>query len=279
MYKLLLFILACVLGMIIAPLLIGSSGLVMIEFSGYQYEMSTNSFIVAWLITFILLYLIISMGYFIVSSPFLLGRWFKMSLPKRDFKRLSKAMNSFIHGQFDTSAHYLSRVAKADPNLANHLSAALCYIYARKLEKAEQHLEHAAKYSKPDDSAAYKIVQLQYLIQSNKLTDAEALTMQLLINHKNNVQIIKLSYDVFTLNNNNSELIKILPALRKNMIFSVTYLERVEYQLYLEQIQSLFDVFDKKALSEWWDKQPKSIHKNKLISEYYRHVLEQKITT
>jgi HemY protein len=258
-------------------------GYLLIAFGSYTFETSVLAFIVAMVISYILLRLISILFQWI--SPW---RWIRFG---REFQRQQKAKSRsktleglmyFARRNWQSSYKLLTKGSgDSDASVVNQLAAAYAAYELGDKELWMQCLDKALQ-DYPSARSTINSLKAQLLFKSNQLEKCLVVLEQMKTNSLNDTSLLSLLKDVVIKLEDWDRLRSLLPALEKNSIIDRDEKERIEKRLFMEELYSHSqEVNDSsktqkiviKALIKRWNKAPRKFKVDGKVVWHYSELL------
>ncbi|WP_019528429.1 heme biosynthesis HemY N-terminal domain-containing protein [Dasania marina] len=238
-------------------------GYVLISYGLYTIESSLTVAVIAFLGVCLLLSLVFSICYRLVSKSVAFNRWFSGRGYKRSREKTAQGIIAYIEGQWQKSRRLLvSAAEKSETPLINYLFAAWA---SNELGEDEQTRELLAKASDSNRGAAIAvdIAQAQMQIDRGYLERSLATLTRAKEHASKHPYVYKLLQQVYTGLHDWQGLAVILPALTKHKLIDKAELAKLSQHCCQQQLLSLVanktGAEAKAAITSLWQQQNKTV--------------------
>jgi HemY protein len=257
---LLFFIAALWVGVKIAQ----DSGYIFIAYQHSSIEMPLwLGFGLVFLI-FLTLYILFRLLHHISFAPQYWQFWSKKWRKQRAIKKTSQGFLDILNGRFRVGEKRLLRAAGDSPfGLINYLSAAKAAFFQKAYTRSETYFEKALEQT-PEASVAVGITKASLEIENKNWDKALNILKPLALEAPKNPTIWALLKVIYQQLQRWSDLVAILPRLRKSPLENTDSLKEVEYQGYFGLLENA-----KENIHEVWQMMPRNLRQDPRLVGLY----------
>ncbi|OGV28089.1 MAG: hypothetical protein A3E88_05375 [Legionellales bacterium RIFCSPHIGHO2_12_FULL_35_11] len=253
------------------------SGYVLISYDNWTIESTLFITIILILLVIFVLYLATTI---ISKIIFLPNAWKKWRLNSQSRKSQLKTRQGFIEfneGHWKQAEKYLiDALPNADTPLLNYLTAARAAQEIGDNKLRDDYLREAQQ-SMPEAKIAVELTQAQLQIANNQLEQGLATLKHLQDLSPKHPYVLKLLMQLYEKINDWTQLIEILPTLKKEQIIPKEQFLQKEQLYYAEALSSLIKQSKNSEIEKLFQIMPREIQRNSAITYIYvRHLMDNK---
>lgn len=239
-----------------APFLQGKTGYVKIELANYVLEMQVISLVLFFLVVMLALAIIETIFKFIFGINKNYKNWKNNQNISKAQIQNNLAISKFYLDDFKTAQKLLLKAEKytAQP-LVNLIYQAKANANLGHLSKAQNILQKAQKLNQND--ASLKIMQIEFLINENKFTEAEKLLNT--IKNLSSPKILELQINIAKHNQDFTTLLEAIKKMQKNKAFSDKQIKDLRHFILSNAFRKQMQENGAKGILNWWQEY-KNLH-------------------
>jgi len=237
-------------------------GFVIIAYDKTSYEMRLWVAVSLLLLFLSILFLIGMFLRSLISSANKMKGWQGERHWRKARKQTIKGMLAFVEGRWKQSENTMINAAKnSDTKLINYLIAAQSAQHQDAEDRRDTYLRLAHK-AEPSANVAIGLTQAQLQLDNQQYEQALATLNELKLKNSNHPFILKLLCTTYQQLQDWSAIIELLPALKKQKVFSINKLETLETSCATGILQKKSVSGELESLNDAWLKLPNSSRKN-----------------
>jgi HemY protein len=263
------------LSVALVSLLNQGNGYVLFGYGEWTVEGSLALFILFDLVLFLLLYYAIRAWARIWSTPERLQDWKKRRQARRARNSLANGLMDLAAGNWKSAEQkLLKHVDSADKPLLNYLAAAHATQQQGAIEKRDNYLQLAHK-SMPSADIAVTLTQAELQLSNHQMEQALATLMHLRKIAPTNGHVLKLLKELYLQLGDWSQLLQLLPDLRKRDVMSRGELDDLELKSHVELMRQTAAGKTQEDLDAAWRNTPKRLRNHgDMVLIYARYLLD-----
>lgn len=252
-------------------------GYVLIGLKHWTLETTLWVALFALLVFFGLLHLILHALFKIIKTPGTLQHWNARRLAHKAQRITRKGLIEYSEGYWDKAKkHLIQAIPNTDMPLLNYLTAARA---AQKMGDSQlrDHYLRQAQQAMPEAKIAVELTQAQLQLANEQWEQALATLRHLHDLAPHHPYVLKLLVKLYQHVRDWSQLIALLPALKKHNVLHSRELDDLERQAYLNALQELQKQNQPQEVIAFFNSMPKSLqHHIDLIIPYGHYLLNHR---
>lgn len=234
MVKIIISLLVLVIGVLLAILLVQKDpGFVLVQYADYSLETSLAFGIVALVVVSILLQIVIRLLLSIWRMPRSMKKQSQHRRVEKSRRLLSQGLMDLAEGRFEQAESNLIKLVDYSENpLLNYLAAARAAQQLGKHDARDNYLK-AAHEARPEAEVAIGVTQAELQLASSQTERALATLTHLKALAPKHDYVTKLLAKVYVQIEEWTQLVELLPELRRKKLFREERLKEIEMQTYL----------------------------------------------
>lgn len=248
-------------------------GYILIYYQQWAIETTTWFIVLLILLAFLLFYLLLSLMNRTFQLPKLISHWLSDRRLKKAAQLHAMGYNDFLLGNWKKAEKKLLKSSKIrDFSFINYLMIAQV-ADAESNDDKRNHYLALAKKSSPLSTEAVDILRIQFLIKNGNLQDALTLLQQRREKSPKNVQLLRLSTEIYLESKDYYALQKILKDIKKRKVFDEKTYAILEKETYLNLfLKHSFSDLDQ--LEHAWREIPKHLQGDpSIVATYAKKLL------
>ncbi len=253
-------------------------GYVLLSYGQYTLETSIWVGGLVFLLLFFIVYGFFSLLRRVLSGSYALSAWFSDRGHRRSQQQTTRGLIAFIEGNWKKAQKVLARSAeKSETPLLNYLIAARASHALGESNQIKQYLKQAEQ-SASGAGIAVGLTQAELQLRSGHLEQSLATLMRVRKNADKHPYVLNLLKQVYVGLKDWSEVLALIPELRKYKVLAVEQLDKLELQASIASLRAISKLRSKQReeLDKLWQHLPKAMKKNSQVVAAY---VEQLIAT
>lgn len=252
------------------------SGYVLITFHNWTIETS----ILVWIFFVILFFITIHVLFIIVNKvikiPAALHKWRIKILAHRSQAKTKQGLIEFNEGHWEQAKkHLIDALPNADTPLLNYLTAARAAQEMGDSTQRDNFLRQAQQ-SMPEAKIAVELTQAQLQIANQQWEQALATLKHLRLLAPNHKYVLKLLIQLYEEIKEWSQIIDLLPIIKKNRILSPAKFQSLQQNAYLQQLNLLINQAEDGLVNKLMANLPKELkYYSGIICKYTKFLINK----
>ena len=272
---------ACLILLVASVLLVAAiehdPGYVLLSYGRYTLETSIWVGMLVFLLAFFAVYFLFSLVRRMLAGSSVMNRWWRGRGHRQSQQRTTQGLIAFIEGNWEQSRKVLSKAAaKSETPLVNYLIAARASHALDDAKQMRQYLK-LAESSASGASIAVGLTQAELQLQSGHLEQSLATLMRVRRNAGKHPFVLFLLKRVYEELQDWSELLALLPELRKYKVLTVEELDALELKVCANSLQDTvkIKIDQRKEVDKLWQQFSKPVTRNsKVVAAYAQRLME-----
>lgn len=249
-------VLVLIAGAVATHFMLESNGYVLISFRGYTIEMSVPIL----LLLLVLGYLVIRLLVRIWQAPRALGEFTARAKHKRSSRQVARGFIALSEGKLARGERLLTKGAvNSEAPILNYLAAARTAQMQGDHERRDGWLKMAYAQESGADNAVL-LTQAELQLAAGEYEQARASLNRICERQPQHPQALRLLAELHFQKNDWSELMELLPSLRRSKNVPAEQLDAWTVQVYRKQLSAPH--LDKQQIEKYWQHLPRSLRKN-----------------
>ncbi|MFI4918264.1 MAG: heme biosynthesis HemY N-terminal domain-containing protein [Legionellales bacterium] len=247
------------------------SGYVLIAINHWTIETTLWVMVFTLILLFLIMHVALHLFNKITHIPGALNKWHSKKLIQKAQETTHKGLIEYSEGYWlNAKNHLIQAVPNTDTPLLNYLTAARAAQKMGDGKLRDQYLREAQQ-SMPEAKIAVELTQAQLQLANCQWEQALATLRHLQDLAPRHPYVLKLLMHLYEEVRDWTQLIALLPSLRKNKVINKNEFEQLEKNTYLKALADLAKQNQAEAITALFHALPKSLAKNpELVAEYVR---------
>lgn len=250
-------------------------GYVLVAFNHWTIETTLWVAVFAIVLLFLLLHIAIQVVHKIARTPGSISRWHSRHLAHKAQETTRKGLIEYSEGYWlKARNHLIQALPNTDTPLLNYLTAARA---AQKMGDStlRDHYLREAQQSMPEAKIAVELTQAQLQLANHQWEQALATLRHLQDLAPRHPYVLKLLMYLYQEVRDWTQLIELLPALKKNHVISHDDYLALQKNTYVQALHDLGRQNQAAAMTDLFNSLPKSLNlEPELVAEYVRFLLK-----